>query len=282
MSRRNHYELLKCIGEGAYGRAYLATDTNGNTVVAKVIDVGRVPQKERMACIDEVKLLAALDHPFIVRYLDSYVEGQSLHIVMSFCDGGDLAGLLRAREDQNAPLPEKQIIRWLAQLLMAVKYTHQNKIIHRDIKSQNIFIEKNNRLRLADFGISKALESTQAQAKTFIGTPYYLSPELCKGSPYGPSSDVWAVGCVAFEMATFRTPFHQAKNLADLCYRICNAEIPPIPSFYSSELNRIIGQMLIRCPTARASAAKILEMPMMQAAIREMLKESQIRSSGLH
>ncbi|OEH74142.1 NEK kinase [Cyclospora cayetanensis] len=273
MSRRNHYELLKCIGEGAYGRAYLATDTNGNTVVAKVIDVGRVPQKERMACIDEVKLLAALDHPFIVRYLDSYVEGQSLHIVMSFCDGGDLAGLLRAREDQNAPLPEKQIIRWLAQLLMAVKYTHQNKIIHRDIKSQNIFIEKNNRLRLADFGISKALESTQAQAKTFIGTPYYLSPELCKGSPYGPSSDVWAVGCVAFEMATFRTPFHQAKNLADLCYRICNAEIrfpsrvpPTFFGFVLPLCHVFLVLCYIWCPTARASAAKILEMPMMQGA----------------
>ncbi|KAL8270930.1 hypothetical protein Esti_005142 [Eimeria stiedai] len=225
MSKRGSYKLLECIGEGAYGRAYLALDENGNKVVAKVVDVAKVPQSERLACITEVKLLATLDHPFIVRYLDSYIEGQNLHIVMNFCDGGDLAGVIRKYKEKNERISEKQISRWLAQLLMAVKYTHSNRIIHRDIKSQNIFIEKDQRLRLADFGISKALESTQALAKTFIGTPHYLSPELCEGSPYGPPSDMWAVGCVAFEMVTFRTPFHAAKNLADLCFRICNAKV---------------------------------------------------------
>lgn len=280
MSRRGSYQLIKCIGEGAYGRAYLATDSQGNKVVAKVIDVGKVPHKERLACIQEVKLLATLDHPFIVRYIDSYLDGQNLHIVMNFCDGGDLADLIRSHEDRSEHLPEKQIIKWLTQLLMAVKYTHANRIIHRDIKSQNIFIEKNDRLRLADFGISKALESTMAQAKTFIGTPYYLSPELCEGSPYGPPSDVWAVGCVAYEMASFRTPFHAARNLPDLCYRICNAEVAPIPDCYSSELSEIVYRMLDRCPKTRATAQEILETPMMQAAIREMVKDSKTRSAN--
>lgn len=274
MAPHGSYKLLKCIGEGAYGRAYLATDPEGKKVVAKVIDVGKVPQKERIACIQEVKLLSTLDHPFIVRYLDSYIEGQNLHIVMNFCDGGDLSDLIRKQEESGTPFPEAQILKWLSQLLMAVKHIHQNHIIHRDIKSQNIFIEKSGRVRLADFGISKAMESTLAQAKTFIGTPYYLSPELCEGSPYGQASDVWAVGCVAYELTTFRTPFHEAKNLPDLCYRICNAEISPIPSIYSVELSRIIKSMLRRCPEKRATAAEILSTPLMQAAIKEMVEDS--------
>ncbi|KAL8426750.1 hypothetical protein Efla_002264 [Eimeria flavescens] len=264
MSKRGSYKLLECIGEGAYGKAYLAVDSEGKKVVAKVVDVAKVPQSERLACITEVKLLATLNHPFIVRYIDSYIEGQNLHIVMNFCDGGDLAGLIRHYEQRNERIPEKQMVKWLTQLLMAVKYTHANRIIHRDIKSQNIFIEKGERLRLADFGISRALESTHAMAKTFIGTPYYLSPELCEGSPYGPPSDMWAVGCVAYEMASYRTPFHAARNLPDLCFRICNAKISPLSSFYSAELRDIIYQMLDKRPKTRATAADILETPMMQ------------------
>lgn len=277
MSKAAQYKLLKCIGEGAYGRAYLATDPEGNKVVAKVIDVAKVPHEDRLTCIQECKLLAKLDHPFIVRYVASYIDDEKLHIVMNFCDGGDLSGLIREHEERKEHFKEKQIIKWLTQLLMAVKYTHSNHVIHRDIKSQNIFIERNSRLRLADFGISKALESTHANAKTFIGTPYYLSPELCQGSPYGPPSDMWAVGCVAYELTTFKTPFHSAKNLADLCFKICNAHIEPIPKIYSTELKDIIFSMLHRCPKKRATAAEILEKEPMQEAIREMVKDSKSR-----
>ncbi|CBZ52128.1 hypothetical protein NCLIV_019170 [Neospora caninum Liverpool] len=259
----DQYTCIQAIGEGAYGTAFLARDAEGNKCVIKAIDVSRMTPKERHSCITEVQLLARLEHPFVVRYLDSFMDGNTLKIVMNYCADGDLAGVIEKQSRKKAPFKESQILKWFAQILMALKHIHSHKIIHRD------------------FGISKLLDHTNAQAKTFIGSPFYLSPELCAGNPYATASDIWAAGCVLYEMATFHTPFHMATSIPDLCYKIQNMPIAPLPKIFSPEIQALANLMLQRDPHKRATAGELLERPSMQAAIREMLKETRSRGKTL-
>lgn len=127
---------------------------------------------------------------------------------MEFCDGGDLYSRITAQRGQF--FAEEQVLNWLCQLALAVKHCHDRKILHRDIKSQNIFVTLapgSTILKLGDFGIAKALDSTAALARTCIGTPYYLSPEICENRAYNNKSDIWAIGCVLFEIATLKHAF---------------------------------------------------------------------------
>lgn len=140
-----------------------------------------------------------LQHPNIVAYRDSFfANGQdNLCIVMTFCDGGDLANRLSA--SKGSLFKEDQILHWFVQIALAIHYMHENKVLHRDIKTQNIFLLGNGRLVLGDLGISKVLDGTMAFARTQIGTPYYMSPEIFRNAPYNHKSDVWALGCVLCE-----------------------------------------------------------------------------------
>ena len=140
-----------------------------------------------------------LQHPNIVQYKSSFFANsdENLCIVMTYCDGGDLAARLTAAK--GTLFKEDQIMHWFVQIALAIHYMHENKVLHRDIKAQNIFLLGNGRLVLGDLGISKVLDGTAAFAKTQIGTPYYMSPELFRNAPYNHTSDVWALGCVLCE-----------------------------------------------------------------------------------
>ena len=123
-------------------------------------------------------------------------------------------------------------------MLFGVKALHSKKILHRDLKSANIFLTKDYSLKIGDFGISKVLE--RSSAITCIGTPLYLSPEVCNNQPYSYGSDMWALGCILFEMCTLRYPF-EASNMIVLAKKIVMDEVPPIPNYYSADLNKIVG-----------------------------------------
>ena len=123
---------------------------------------------------------------------------------MVYCEGGDVYSKIKASKGKN--FSEDVILEWLVQMGLALFYLHERKILHRDMKTQNIFL-KNGKIRLGDFGIAKVLDSTKDFANTCIGTPYYMSPELFKNKPYGYKSDVWALGCVLYEMCNLRHAF---------------------------------------------------------------------------
>ena len=146
-----------------------------------------------------------------VRYRDSFLDAGLLCIVMDFCEGGDLHHMLGAQ--QGRLLPEGQVLDYFVQLCLAMKHVHDRKVLHRDIKSQNIFLTQNKRvLKLGDFGIARVLNSTVELAKTACGTPYYMSPEICDNRPYNDKSDVWSMGCLLFELSSLRCPF-DARDL---------------------------------------------------------------------
>lgn len=150
-------------------------------------------------------MLRELRHTNIVAYKDSYLDReQYLNIVMIYCEGGDMYNKIKAAQGKH--FSETQVLDWFAQMALALYYLHEKKILHRDLKTQNIFL-KHGRVRLGDFGIAKILDSTRELANTCIGTPYYMSPELFKYKPYSYKSDIWALGCIMYEICNLRHAF---------------------------------------------------------------------------
>merc|ERR1719388_720978 len=139
--------------------------------------------KERKDAANEVKVLSSLKHPYIVSYKDSFLEDGFLNIVMEYADGGDLFTKIQKAKKACQKFPEGTIMRWFTQALLALKFIHDKHILHRDLKSQNFFLMSNGKLKIGDFGIAKVLDNTAACAQTTIGTPYYLSPEICQERP---------------------------------------------------------------------------------------------------
>jgi NIMA (never in mitosis gene a)-related kinase len=151
-------------------------------------------------------------------------------------------------------------------------------VLHRDLKSQNLFLTGSGRLRIGDFGIAKVLDNTAAFAKTTIGTPYYLSPEICQERPYSWSSDLWAMGCILYEMAALRVPF-DAPNIRALVSKITREPMPVVPSRYSPDLQRLCRDLLQREERKRPSSTDVLRYPIVQTEIRNMLKEEHAKRS---
>merc|ERR1719240_630866 len=151
---------------------------------------------------------------------------------MDYAEGGDLHQRIQRTRQEGKQIPETRVVRWFTEASLALKYMHDKHVLHRDLKSQNLFLTSSDRLRVGDFGISKVLENTAAFARTAIGTPYYLSPESCQEKPYSFSSDVWALGCILYEMAALKVPF-DAQNIQALVQKITRGPAPTMPSAYS-------------------------------------------------
>ena len=164
----------------------------------KEVDISKMPKEERDASLQEAKLLSALHHPNIVTCLESFTERGKLCIVQDYCAGGDLYQRIKAQ--RGAPLPETTIVDWFTEILLGLKHVHDRKVLHRDLKTQNVFVTADGRCKLGDFGVSKVLAGTHQLASTAVGTPYYLSPEICENKPYDHKSDVWSLGCVLYEL----------------------------------------------------------------------------------
>ena len=147
-----------------------------------------------------------MDSSYVVRYFDSFLTHDSLHIVMEYCNKGDLQGVIKkAKAKSFGSLPEPLIWNVSLQVMLGLYYIHKNKIVHRDLKSANIFLDKKSsdafyNAKIGDLGVAKLLETSTAFAQTVIGTPYYLSPELCADQPYRDKSDCWAFGVVLYEV----------------------------------------------------------------------------------
>ncbi|GLE03250.1 hypothetical protein PINS_up019176 [Pythium insidiosum] len=225
------YEEQRCIGRGSYGSAHLVVErATQERFVIKKIPMELLSEQEKQQSFREVELLSKLKHPNVVEYKESFVEGNVIHIVMAYCDGGDLAGRIRERASELAQggrgfFDTAQILDWFIQMAMAIKYLHEQRILHRDLKTSNIFLTTENVIKLGDFGIAKTLDSTLDQAKTVVGTPYYMSPEVCESKPYSYASDVWSLGCVLYEMLALRHAF-EAPNILTLILKIVQQEVP--------------------------------------------------------
>ncbi|XP_026161115.1 serine/threonine-protein kinase Nek1 [Mastacembelus armatus] len=274
------YEKVNKIGEGSFGKAILVkSKEDGHQYVIKEIGISGMPSKERQESRKEVAVLAKMSHPNIVQYKESFQEGGCLYIVMDYCEGGDL--FKKINSQKGVLFSEEQILDWFVQICLALKHVHDRKILHRDIKSQNIFLTKDGTVQLGDFGIARVLNSTIELARTCIGTPYYLSPEICENKPYNNKSDIWALGCVLYEMCTLKHAF-EAGNMKNLVLKIIRGSYPPVSVHYSQELRSLLAQLFKRNPRERPSVSNILDKPFLSCRIERFLTPQLIAQEFRH
>ena len=194
------------IGRGSQGAVYTVRHVAENTVyVLKRMHI--MEPDARRAALLEAETLQRLQHPAIVGYRDTFVDDEHLCIVMEHADSGDLGTRIASSRDR--PFGEEQVLQWFVQLALALQHVHERGVLHRDLKTQNVFMSGvAKHVKLGDFGIAKQLANDDAAlAATCVGTPYYMPPELFRGESYGTKADVWALGCVLYEMLTRRRAF---------------------------------------------------------------------------
>ena len=175
----------------------------------KVIDTAKMSSNQKRESAFEATIMSKVNCQYVVRYLDSFIRKDSICIIMEHCENGDLGKYLK--KQMNRPLDETKIWKFFIEMCLGLRYLHSNKILHRDIKTINMFLAKDDQIKVGDLGVAKLLNQTQNMAHTIVGTPYYLSPELCEEKPYNHKSDIWSLGCVLYELCTFKHPF-EAKN----------------------------------------------------------------------
>jgi NIMA (never in mitosis gene a)-related kinase len=176
-----------------------------NIYVLKEVDTTMMSTEEKRSAICEAKILSKIDSEYVCKYFDSFMDDVSINIIMEFCESGDLQQYIKRQAGKQ--LREETVWKFFIEMCLGLNYLHTFKILHRDIKSMNIFLAKDNQVKIGDLGVARQLTQTNAMAETVVGTPYYLSPELCEEKPYNHKSDIWSLGCVLYELCTFRYPF---------------------------------------------------------------------------
>jgi len=220
-----------------------------------------------------------MQHPNIVAYRDSFIDSTgTLCILMEYCEHGDIFTYLReVRFVQQSP-DESRLLEWFTQIVLALQSLHLKKILHRDLKTQNIFLTGDRQqgifaAKLGDFGIAKVLNSTVDLAKTQIGTPFYMSPEIINSHPYSYKSDVWGLGCVLYEIVNDQRAF-DAQSLNGLALKIIKGSYEPMKGRCSQTVKQVIEALLSKSPAHRPSLKEILHMPSIRPRIPLAIRSS--------
>ena len=270
----NKYDQVKVLGQGGFGKALLVKrKTDNQQFVIKEVRLTSLGPKDREEAMKEVKVLASLKHPYIVDYVESFQERGCLFIVMGYADGGDLAQ--KIEKAGRKLFSEDEILHDFIEIALGIKYIHDRKILHRDLKGQNVFLMKDGTVKLGDFGIARVLEHTFQVCKTQIGTPYYLSPEICQGKNYNMKTDIWSLGCILYELCTLKHAF-EAGNMNQLLMNIVRGRYTPIPAQYSEDLKNLVNRMLTKEPEKRPNINQILATPFIKEKLSKFLDKTML------
>ena len=214
----------------------------------------RVPSSTPHA---QARVLAGMDSKYVIKYYDCFLEDGKLNIVMQYAPNGTLHSRLHAQ--RGKALPEDKVWQFFIQALLGLRHVHSKKIIHRDVKSLNLFFDQDDNVLVGDLGIAKVLSPNTMFARTIVGTPYYLSPELCEDKPYNEKSDVWALGVVLYEMCTGGKHPFDAQNEGALIRKIMKGVYAPLPGGkFSSQLSDVLRACLTMDHRARPDTAALL------------------------
>ena len=268
----NDFILGKDLGKGAFGSVRIATrKKDGKIYAMKSVNIGKLDNKEKEAALNEVRILASLSHPNIIGYKDAFYDerSKSLNIVMEYADDGDISHKIKENLKRRLRFEESTLWEWIIQILEGIKYLHDNKIMHRDLKCANIFLMKNGQLKIGDLNVSKLAKSHMARTQT--GTPFYLAPEIWKDTPYDNKCDIWSVGCIIYELCTSRPPF-RGTSLKELCRNVMTGYYLPITG-YSNDMKEIISYMLKVDPKKRYSIDELLNCEIIKKRIKSIKNE---------
>ena len=253
------YIIEKQLGKGTYGVVYKVKKKEDNKIyVLKQISLIGLTQEQKADVKLEAQVLSKIKSKYVVQYYDSFEEDGKLNIIMEYCDSGDLNDFLEKHKQTKHLLSENLVWKIFIKITLGLADIHKLKILHRDLKSLNIFLKKDEDIRVGDLGVAKILNQTYF-AKTFIGTPYYLSPEICEDKKYNDKSDVWALGCILYELCTYQHPF-TARSQGGLILKILNDNPKPIHNYYSKELSDLISLIFVKNFEKRPSCLDILKM----------------------
>ncbi|XP_050660854.1 STE20-like serine/threonine-protein kinase isoform X1 [Macaca thibetana thibetana] len=280
LNPEDFWEIIGELGDGAFGKVYKAQNKETSVLAAaKVIDTKS--EEELEDYMVEIDILASCDHPNIVKLLDAFYYENNLWILIEFCAGGAVDAVMLELE---RPLTESQIQVVCKQTLDALNYLHDNKIIHRDLKAGNILFTLDGDIKLADFGVSAKNTRTIQRRDSFIGTPYWMAPEvvMCETSkdrPYDYKADVWSLGITLIEMAEIEPPHHELNPMRVLL-KIAKSEPPTLaqPSRWSSSFKDFLKKCLEKNVDARWTTSQLLQHPFVTVdsnkPIRELIAEA--------
>lgn len=283
----NKYTLLNKLGAGQFGSVYQIYDIDDTQIndfqrykVLKFVSLDDVMLDETIDAVKEARLLSKLSCPYILSFHDSFIEDSMFCIVTEFCEGGDLSMFIKHKRHSQQQINITTVLDWFLQLVIALNYIHQRKIIHRDLKTRNVFLQRN-RIKLGDFGISRMMRSCSEYASTFAGTPYYMSPEVLKQEGYNFKSDVWSLGCIFYELLMLDRPF-TGKSIMSLLYEIVEADPPQLPITFSVHVRNLCKIMLEKDPMLRPSSYEILQLSFLKNHIHSMRSKSFLQLSLSH
>ncbi len=261
------FEIIKELGRGAFGTVFTAKrKADGLIYAIKRVNISKMNNKDRENALNEIRVLASICHPNIVDYKEAFYDEESstLNIVMEFVDEGDLGNKIKNSKNLKTFIPENEVWSILIQMVAGLKALHDKKIMHRDLKSANIFMSKKGEVKLGDLNVSKVVKMGFLYTQT--GTPYYASPEVWSEKPYEYKSDLWSLGCVVYEICALKPPF-RAQSLEMLYKTVIKGLYEPIPNVYSKDLQTILANLLLTDPKKRPSCETILAYPIIKKKI---------------
>ena len=244
MSSLSDFKIGRLLGKGSFGVVILVQRIiDGQIYAMKQVRINQLPEKEKKNSLNEIRILASLSHKNIIAYKDAFFDENSktLNIVMEYADNGDMSQKIKYNLKNGLIFSENIIWNYLIQILEGLHYLHEHNIIHRDLKSANIFLTQEGIVKIGDLNVSKIAKIGMAYTQT--GTPYYASPEIWKDLPYDNKSDIWSLGCVLYEMITLHPPF-RSKNMDELYKKVLSGDIGNLPEKYSNDLYEVVLLMM--------------------------------------
>ncbi len=270
----DNFEILEKLGDGAYSIVYKVKRKADSKIYAlKKVKLQNLNEKEKENALNEVRILASVKSPFVISYKEAFIEDSdsSLCLVMEFADKGDLYQKITEFKKIGCLFEEVDIWKIFIQMTRGLKALHDMKILHRDLKSANIFLESDGSAKIGDLNVSKVAKKGLGYTQT--GTPYYASPEVWKDNPYDYKSDIWSLGCVTYEMAMLHPPF-RAQNMEGLYNKVIKGQYGKVSEKFSSDLGEVIKMLLKVNPSDRPNCGQILKCPIVKKRLEYFQAQS--------